>query len=84
MVVYKSQNSRYRKDLLFLETTDRVAARAIVVNRRIDFATAVEEQAARVATAMRSRPIFAAAADTEQTAAVAEARTRSRIPDGTY
>ena len=38
MVVYKSQNSRYRKDLLFLDATDRVSVRTGVAVQ-VDAAT---------------------------------------------
>ena len=36
MVVYKSQNSRYRKDLLFLDAADRLTKRSGVA-ARIEF-----------------------------------------------
>lgn len=65
-----------------METTDRLAVRAIVAARRTDVAIAVEEQEVRVAIVRRSRPIGAAATDIAQTAIVAAAITRSRIPDG--
>ena len=49
--------------------------------RRIDAAIVAEVQAVRVA-AGRRRPIAAAATDTAETATIAVASTRSRIPDG--
>ena len=57
-------------------------ARANEVVQRKDAATAAEEQAVRVAIVRRSRPIAAEVADIAQTAIVAVAKTRSRIPDG--
>lgn len=65
-----------------LETTDRPTGRAIVAVRRIDVAIVAEVQAARVVSARRSRPIEAEAADMVETANIAVAITRSRIPDG--
>ena len=67
---------------LFFLTTDRVTERAIVVFRRIDAATAAEVQAVRAGDIRRGRPV-AAVADTAQTAVVAVAITRSRVPDYT-
>ena len=64
-----------------METTDRVTVRAIVAARRMDVAIAVEEQAEREAANRRSRPIEFVAADNAETAIVAVAITRSRIPD---
>ena len=65
-----------------METTDRVTVRAIDADRRIDVAIVVEAQAVRSAIARRSRPIVAVAANNVETAVVAVAITRSRIPDG--
>ena len=64
----------------YLETTDRVAARAIVVVRRIDAAIVAEEQVVRVVAVRRGRPIAAVVTDTVQAAIVVVAITRSRIP----
>ena len=64
-----------------METTDRVTVRAIVVVRRIDVAIVVEVQVVRVVIVRRSRPIVAVAADIAETATIAAAITRSRIPD---
>ena len=71
-----------REKTLFLETTDRPTVSAKVVVRRIDAAIVVEVQAERAATVRRSRPIVAVVADTAETAIVAAAITRSRIPYG--
>ena len=65
-----------------METTDRPTVRATAAVRRIDVAIVVEVQAERVVTARRSRPIEAVAADIAETAIVAVAKTRSRVPDG--
>lgn len=61
-----------------METTDRVAVRAIVVVRRIDVAIVVQVQVVRVVIVRRSRPIVAVASDIVQTAVVVVAITRSR------
>ena len=66
-----------------METTDRLTFRAIVSARRTDVAIVVEEQAVRVVTVRRSRPVVAEVADIVETATAAVAITRSRIPDGT-
>ena len=66
-----------------MKTTDRETVRAIDVVRRTDVAIVVEGQVVRGEAVRRSRPIVAEAADTVETATVAEAKTRSRIPDGT-
>ena len=55
--------------------------RVNVAVRRIDVAIVVEVQMVRAAIERRSRPIVADA-DIAETASVAEAITRSRIPDG--
>ena len=65
-----------------LETTDRSTVRAIAVARRIDVAIVLEVQAVGVFIVRRSRPIEAGVADIVETAIVAVATTRSRIPDG--
>ena len=66
-----------------LETTDRSTAQAIVAGRRIDVAIVAEAQFAHAAVDVRrSRPIVAVEADIVETAIVAVARTRSRVPDG--
>ena len=57
-----------------------MTVRAIGVARRIDVASAVEEQVVRGAAVRRSRPIVAAA-DIAETGIEAAAKTRSRIPD---
>ena len=64
-----------------LETTDRSTAQAIVAGRRIDAAIVVEAQPVRVVIVRRSRPIAAVVADIVETAIVAAATTRSRLPD---
>ena len=70
--------------ILFLETTDRITVRAIVVVRRIDVAKiAVEVQAARAVTIRRCRPIATDDANIVEAAIAVVAITRSRIPDGT-
>ena len=63
-----------------METTNRIAVRAIEIGRRSDDAIVVEVQVARVATARISRPIVAALADIAETI-VAVATTRSRVPE---
>ena len=60
-----------------METTDRVAVRAIVVVRRIDIAIVVEVQVVRVVIVRRSRPIVAVVADIVLTPIVVVAITRS-------
>ena len=65
-----------------METTDRPTARAIAAARRIDVAIVAEEQVVRVVTARRSRPAVAVEADIAETAIVAVAITRSRVPNG--
>ena len=70
-----------REKTLFLETTDRLTARASGVARRIDVAAiVVEEQEVGAFIVRRSRPIVAEAADIAETAIVVAAITRSRIP----
>lgn len=64
-----------------LETTDRPTVRAIIVVRRIDPAIVAEEQAVRAVTVRRSRPIGAVVADIAETAIIAVAMTRSRVPN---
>lgn len=64
-----------------METTDRVAVRAIAVARRRDVAKVVEGQEVRDVIVRRSRPTVAEVADIAQTAVEVVARTRSRIPD---
>ena len=64
-----------------METTDRVTVRAIAAVRRTDEAISVEVQIVRDVIVRRSRPIVAVVADIVQTADVAVAITRSRIPD---
>ena len=59
-----------------------MTVRAIVVARRTDVAIDAEVQIERVVTVRRSRPIEAVAADIVETANVAVAITRSRVPDG--
>ena len=61
-----------------METTDRVAVRAIVVVRRIDVAIVVEVQVVSVVIVRRSRPIVAVASNIVQTSIVVVAITRSR------
>ena len=61
-----------------METTDRVAVRAIVVVRRIDGAIVVEVQVVRVVIVRRSRPIVAVVANIVETAIIVVAITRSR------
>ena len=61
-----------------METTDRVAVRAIVVVRRIDVAIVVEVQVVRVVIVRRSRPIVAVVANIVETAIIVVAITRSR------
>ena len=67
---------------LFLETTDREAARPAVAERRIDAATIVEAQVVRAAAIRRRRPTEAVVTDIAQHPNVEVAITRSRIPDG--
>ena len=75
--------SEHASQDLFLETTDRSTVRAKVAARRIDAATVAEAQVAHAAVDVRrSRPIAAVAADIAETAIVAVATTRSRIPNG--
>ena len=57
-----------------------MTVRATIVVRRIDAAIASEVKVVRAAIVRRSRPIVAAATDTDQTAIVVVAITRSRIP----
>ena len=57
-----------------------MAERAIVVARRNDVATVVEIQVIRVVAVRRGRPIVAVVTDKAETASVAVAMTRSRIP----
>ena len=57
--------------------------RATIVAARTDAAIVVGVQVGRVAAAVsRSRPIVAVVTDTDQTADVPAAKTRSRVPDG--
>ena len=55
--------------------------RATVVARRIDVARVVEVHAVRVVAARRGRPIEAVVTDFAETATMAVAITRSRIPN---
>ena len=64
-----------------LDTTDRLTARATVAAQRGDGAIVVDAQAVRAATVRRSRPKVASVTNIVETAIVAVARTRSRIPD---
>ena len=66
---------------LFLEATDRPAARTTAAVRRIDAATAAEVQAVRAVAIRSTRPIVAAVADTAEIAVTVVAITRKRIPD---
>lgn len=58
-----------------------MTVRATAAVRRTDVAIFVEDQEVRVEAARRSRPIAAVVADIVENATVAEAITRSRIPD---
>ena len=58
-----------------METTDRLAVRAIVAIPHMDFAIVAEVQAVRAAIARRSRPTVAVEADFGQTASVVDAIT---------
>ena len=81
--LFKNYSSLKLSDLVDdLETTDRETVRAIAIDRRKDVATAVEAQAVRAVIVWRSRPTAAAVAETVETAIVAVAITRSRVPDG--
>lgn len=68
MVVYKSQNSRYRKDLLFLDTTDRVPACTGAAVVHTDTA-AVEEEEIGMGAVRSGRPVVAVVASIAGSAA---------------